>query len=353
MKTIFSIIFTGLFGTLSHAQSMIALESGSNTSFYTNLEDAVTASTNGDIIYLPGGSFTPVGNELSIDKNIDIIGVGHYPDSTLATGQTILNGSVRIKTGADGGSLQGIYITGSVFFGSDAANQVINGYSISRCFVSSNLCLAYNLSSLNPTTQNINISENVLVGHVLFANATNLNISKNVFQSYVAKTTSQALFSNNVFLIHATGGCLSTPTFHDINGSIFNNNIVTNAGCSGIYTGTFTGNSFNHNIFSAGPTFPFAGNPGTGNIINQSLATIFVNQPTPVFDYTYDLHLVSPSPGENAGTDGTDIGLYGTSFPYKAGAVPSNPHVSGKVIAPQTNSQGELNINISVGAQEY
>ncbi len=352
MKTTVLTLFIGLFGMTSFAQNLIALESGSTTTFYSNLEAAITASANGDIIYLPGGSFTPSGNVLSIDKNIDIYGAGHYPDSTLATSQTIINGTIRIKTGADGGSLQGLYITGDVFFGTDAINTAVNGFSISRSYIAGVLSLSYNTSSIG-TSQNVNISENVLIGYVHLADATNLNIAKNVFQSYVKRTQGQVLFSNNVFLLHATGGCSSTPTLHDINGVIFNNNIITNVGCNGIYTGSFTGNSFNNNIFSVNIGFPYSGNPGTGNIVNQALAAIFVNQPSAIFDYTFDLSLVPLSPGENAGTDGTDIGLYGTSFPYKAGAVPSNPHVSGKVIAPQTNSQGELNINISVGAQEY
>jgi hypothetical protein len=353
MKTIFLTLIFGFFGLTSYAQNLIALESGATTTFYSNLEAAITASVNGDIVYLPGGSFTPAGGELSIDKNIDIFGAGHYPDSSLATSQTIINGTIRIKTGADGGSIQGLFITGSVFFGSDASNKVVDGYSISRCYIEGNLSLSYTTAQSPTATQNINISENVFIGFVWLAEATNINISKNIFQSYVRKTISQTIFSNNVFLLYATGGCSSTPTFHDINGAVFNNNIVLNVGCTGLVAGTFTGNSFNHNLFSTSVIFPWSGNPGTGNIVNQSLASIFVNQPSAIFDYSNDLHLVPLSPGENAGTDGTDIGLYGTSFPYKNGAVPANPHISTKVIAPQANSQGELNINITVGAQEY
>jgi hypothetical protein len=44
--------------------------------------------------------------------------------------------------------------------------------------------------------------------------------------------------------------------------------------------------------------------------------------------------------------------MYGGSFPYKAGAVPINPHIVTKIIAPQTDVNGDLNINITVGAQD-
>jgi hypothetical protein len=53
------------------------------------------------------------------------------------------------------------------------------------------------------------------------------------------------------------------------------------------------------------------------------------------------------------GTDATQIGLYGSVFPYKDGAVPINPHIQAKTIAPVTNSIGELNIDIKVAAQNY
>ncbi|MBL4585431.1 MAG: hypothetical protein JKX84_00010, partial [Flavobacteriales bacterium] len=58
------------------------------------------------------------------------------------------------------------------------------------------------------------------------------------------------------------------------------------------------------------------------------------------------------SPGAGAGTDGTDVGIYGGSYPYKHGAVPFNPHVQINQIDNQTNGQGELPVNIRVAAQE-
>jgi hypothetical protein len=354
MKTKLFLFITALFGGVFNgfSQSQIALESGSTTTFHSTIDAAITNAVNGDVIYLPGGSFTPSGTVLIIDKNIDIIGVGHYPDSTLATGQTILNGSVSIRTGADGGSIQGLYIIGTINFGSDASNQVVNGFSISRCYASQTTSLSFDNNAANTSSMNINLSENVLIGVVHLAEASNLFITKNIFQNYVKRTLSQVVFSNNVFLVQTNFACSSTPTFHDVNGAIFNNNIVTNGGCSGISAGTFSGNAFYNNIFSANITFPYAGNPGSGNLINQVIGDIFVNQSTSTFSYDSDYHLKVGSPGIAGGSDGTDIGLYGTLYPYKEGAVPFNPHVSSKSIAPQTNPQGNLNISIQVGAQQ-
>jgi hypothetical protein len=46
------------------------------------------------------------------------------------------------------------------------------------------------------------------------------------------------------------------------------------------------------------------------------------------------------------------VGIYGGLFPYKEGAVPLNPHISLKNIAPQTDVNGDLNIQLKVNAQD-
>jgi hypothetical protein len=60
-------------------------------------------------------------------------------------------------------------------------------------------------------------------------------------------------------------------------------------------------------------------------------------------------HLTNP--GNYAGTDGKQVGIYGGSFPYKEGAVPSPPHVRSKTIASSTDGQGKLNVQITTSAQ--
>ena len=68
--------------------------------------------------------------------------------------------------------------------------------------------------------------------------------------------------------------------------------------------------------------------------------------------YTYNLHLRPNSPLHNAGTDGTDIGIYGGLFPWKEGSVPFNPHIQTKTIGNITDGNGNLQINIKVKAQD-
>ena len=78
-----------------------------------------------------------------------------------------------------------------------------------------------------------------------------------------------------------------------------------------------------------------------------------------ICSYWIDLHvfhnnyrLKSTSLGHNAGTDGTDIGIYGGVFPWKDGSMPSNPHIISKTIPGTTDASGNLNVNIKVEAEK-
>ena len=86
------------------------------------------------------------------------------------------------------------------------------------------------------------------------------------------------------------------------------------------------------------------------NYTNIPQANIFVNQTGTTFNYTHDYHLQAPT--TYLGTDGTQVGIYGGTFPYKEGAVPLNPHIQLKNIAPTTDANGDLQIQIQVKAQD-
>lgn len=76
-----------------------------------------------------------------------------------------------------------------------------------------------------------------------------------------------------------------------------------------------------------------------------------MNAPTAEFSYQYDFNLQIQSPGINAGTDGTDIGIYGGAFPWKEGSIPINPHIQTKTISSTTDPSGNLPVNIKVMTQ--
>ena len=126
-----------------------------------------------------------------------------------------------------------------------------------------------------------------------------------------------------------------------------NNNIFLNP-----QAGTFNGisNQINNNLFvNVSPilgTTPITANNYTG--VAQS--EIFTSQSGYAFDYSHNYHLQSPA--TYLGIDGKEVGIYGGFNEYKEGAVPSNPHIQWKNIAPITTTDGLLNVQINAAAQD-
>ena len=106
--------------------------------------------------------------------------------------------------------------------------------------------------------------------------------------------------------------------------------------------------SFNNNAFTTDFTFPVGSNTGSKNLMNQTTQQTFeVND----LSLPKNLRIRTTSPCKNAGTDGTDIGIFGGPAPYKPGAVPFNPHITQSAISAQTDKDGNLKVNIQVSAQ--
>ncbi len=316
----------------------IALHSSSGVQIIkgnTALATAYTAAQNGDTLYLSGGNFTPPA---IIDKQLTIFGAGHYVDSTLATGKTFINGVLQFGGNADQTYLEGFEINGNLSFTTDSS---LNNVTIKRCKINGNIDIAGNLS--HPSS-NLALIGNVFMGQVNIANTTNVMIANNIFSS-VLRNTNGNLINNNLFLGWADYGYYNYFVFSGDN-NIFNNNIYL---APNNYFAIGSGNIINKNLFvSAAPNY---GTTPTviDNYTGISQTTIFVNQTGNTFNYAHNYHLQSPA--IYVGTDGTQIGIYGGSFPYKEGAVPLNPHIQIKNIAPTTDANGDLQIQIQVEAQ--
>src|ERR1035437_9923929 len=82
----------------SYAQLTVVTlhHNGTTTPYYSNsgFVDAYNVSVAGDTIILPGGNFNPPG---SIDRRLTIIGTGHYPDSTTATGVSFITTTLTLS----------------------------------------------------------------------------------------------------------------------------------------------------------------------------------------------------------------------------------------------------------------
>jgi hypothetical protein len=330
-----AISFSG--SNLLFAQNKITLSHLGVPSFYTNLTTAITSAANGDTLYLPGGTIQPTASDITVNKSVHIVGAGHYPDSTAATGRTIIT-TLRFLTGSGGGSIQGCSIT-NLYIGY-ASNQNITGLSVSRCTIG-----YFRLGNDNVSTiDNTYLTDNVFTGDLLIHSAyPNVLVLRNIVNS--GNLAGQGLYIKNNIFYKFYSNALSGFT-----SCTFENNIIISTSSNSLTIGSQNSN-FSNNLF-----IPNVSNWGTNtqqnSLLNQTLANTFENASGTAFSYDYNYKLKTASPGNNFGTDGTDVGIYGTTSPYKDGAVPFNPHIVFKSISTETTPQGILNVTISVSAQD-
>ncbi|MBL0267129.1 MAG: hypothetical protein IPP99_00175 [Chitinophagaceae bacterium] len=326
------VILLSFFYIESNSQPVFAVQFGSTNTFYDRLDSAVANAQDGSTIYIPGGTF--IIGTINIEKRLNLIGVGHNPDSSTATSSTYLSGDINFGAGADYSSLIGIYLSGYIKFYILPGSSIASNILIKRC----NL---YGIS-FDQTTSGVIIDECITRYHInVYYGYSSLNTFQNsIITGTLGGTSSgfsNCIIRNNIFLGNYA---------YQINGgsNIIENNIFMN--------GTINGNNFCYNNITNSTSNIFSGQLiSLNNQINVS--DIFINQSGSIYSYTDDYYLTITCPGKNAGTDGTDIGIYGGFSPWKDGSVPYNPHVQFQNIPSVTNANGNLNINIRVGAQDH
>ena len=340
MKTIIKSVYVVIFliSIIANAQQKVALYHTGTTTIYSGsnpLIDAYTAAVANDTIYLPGGTFVPPTN---FDKKIAIFGAGHYQTATVATGKTFINGNVIIKENADNFYLEGVEVNGDFTFSN---NESVNQVVVKRCKINGALNVVGNLSI--PST-NFGLFGSVIIGNIDFANAQNVLVSNSIIQGRVFNSIGNA-FNNNIMLNEYVNYGGEAPINGDNNQ--VNNNIFRKTNYGNLIIGN--GNVASNNLCSL-PAPSFGTLPTlSGNYFGIAETVIFVNHIGGSFNYSNDYHLQSIT--SYLGLDGTQVGIYGGVFPYKETAIPANPHIESKTIAPQTNTSGELNIQILVKAQ--
>ncbi|MFN4234972.1 MAG: hypothetical protein ACK4IK_09230 [Bacteroidia bacterium] len=316
-----------------YAQRRIALQHNGNTSIYggTNpLTDAYNDAQNGDTIYVTGGLFSIP----TIQKKICLIGTGYFNDSLTATGRSQING-INIGPGASGTVITGVYISGNLYVDGHAKidslfifrNQITGDFG----YPGGNVDKADSLKS-----KDVVFAEN-RVNSIGCENVNNIKVFNNIAKGIIG--AKNGWIRNNV-LLGVWYGCIHSSCKE----SLFENNFLITGWYYAIYNNTFI-----NNVFSNDPTTDL-NNTFVSNYPNQNINTVFVNYiDANPHNYLNNFHLQNPSsyPANNA----TEIGIYGGFYPFKEGSLPTNPHISSKNIATQTNSNGDLSIQIEVSAQ--
>ncbi|MEP7321592.1 MAG: hypothetical protein ABI761_06720 [Saprospiraceae bacterium] len=322
----------------AQAPQFAVVKPNGTTSIYPSWQSAYDAAVNDDYIYLPGGG---INGSMTISKRLHIFGAGHHPDSTSATSKTIVVGEFFVNFGGSGGSVEGISLVNYFRIGTD--NRKITNFLIKNC-IGTGVLLG--TSILDSLPEFITFSQNIFYSIVsqVSGGCKNLLIEKNIISGQVINFQ-YCSFKNNVLLLNGNSAS-------GVSNSIFENNIFLYSNPVS-YANNNCFNSFYNNLKIEIPSFasPSGSCPvlsETGNISVPLFSDIFISYDGNGFDYSDNYHLKPTCPGVGAGTDGTDVGIYGTIQPTSEGWVPSNPHIYFKDIDSNTGPDGKLHIQVGV-----
>lgn len=267
---------------------------------YTSPQAAHDAAYSGDTILIQG---TPNSYpDLNITKKLAIFGPGYNPQRENTNKATI--STIYLQNGSAGTIIAGMYISGSITFNSMSIAS--SNYSFYRNYVG-NIQIYYPGGS--GVISNVNIYNNI-VGNVNGwndANTINWIVSNNLIYGNVYNFNQTSIQIKNNLFITANGTGLSNLTNCVISNNIFYGTTPNNT--------NVTLCAFNNNLTynCTNPNLPYGSNVGSGN--KNSTDPMFLNVPGTTITYTYNYRLNSSSPAKNAGTDATDIGPTGGTYP--------------------------------------
>ncbi len=306
------------FSTLFASATVITVDNNGNapSGVYTSLSTAIGDATAGDTLLIIPSSST-YGN-INITKELTLIGVGFNPDMEIPF--TSMVGNITIQTAASGTKIIGLEVTGALTLGNTTGsltnivieNNRINYITHSGINSLTNVLIRQNViqvaSTFTPTiTLNVTNQANIIVSNNIFSALSN---SVNYRGPYVL--SGGVTFDHNVHL-----GGSSMFAYYQLVNCLATNNIYVTLSPRSQQNST---NVFYKNNLSN--SFAFSSITGTNISLDSNIDTTdptFVNLPlnTITYNYTLDPNLSGGSAGENAGTDGTNLGVDGGTSPFK------------------------------------
>ena len=310
-----------------HAQAFI-IERGSTVVSFGTITEAIAALQDGDVFYIPPGVHG--SGTMSITKRVNMIGAGYA-----GGGASVINGTVQFS--ANGNNITGIRFAAMSL-------QGISNTHFNRCMFTSDVSGTSNTSSMSGilftecefrstfgsgyTPRGVVASKCIFKGQIIVREST-------IYNSIIGLT------GNNTF-----------PTLNTDDNCVFQNNIFISSmvnTTTEFYMYNVRNTTFNNNLFVGGvPNYSQATDCTftPDNIVEELYSNVFTDPAAE--DYT----LKAVCRGKNAGTDGKDMGLFGTSVPFKESRLPAIPYFSLKNIGTEVNEAGNLPVKFVVEAQE-
>lgn len=331
-----SLLFSGM---LAFSQEYAVLKGAGEERFFkfnalTNVELQDLLSNyaqNGDTVYLPGVEFN-ISADLSLDKDIVLIGAGIHPDSASTGGAlntsfigATTNDYFFVNQGASGGEIHGIRFDNLLRVKTGTNNNVsgVTNFLFNKCYFNYQLLIKDDLAALpNPT--NCTVRNSVVNGEIYCENSLNTLISNSIIIGPIHQSNSTTQVEHNIFISHPMAAQTS-------NGGYFDSNII----CDNSASITINqGLHYRNNLWvlpSGGVVTP-DGNvlEFQNNNVSNTIGSVFVappaTNPLTTFTFQANYHLLPNAANNYLGLDGTEVGIYGGLYPWKDGILPFNPH---------------------------
>ncbi len=332
-----------LVGGLSAQPPRIVVQGTGAPQVFADVNAAIAAALPDDKLYFSGGTFIAL-TDVVIDKPLHLIGAGIHPDSTSVTAATTLTtatsnyNNIVITTSGSGSTFTGIIFVpnGDIHYGTSNTDDDPTDLLFERC----RFLVTVDVAADGGGTSSTTFEECLFHGEVNGAYPCVATFSRCIHDAAI-NSFGALMVDHGVFL--------NCRAMNNCGGATFTNSICT----AGDYPVYQSNNIIISNCLFSGTQIDGNGNGGvvTYTSLNVPAAGIFLNETDGNYQFTDDLHLAPGSVGIGGANDGTDIGVYGSSSPYKPGNVPYNPHFRAANIATATNTNGELPLNIRVAAQ--
>jgi hypothetical protein len=308
MKPFLSLL-TSLLVTLSFSQQkLIAVKGNVTDAITTTLTDAIALAQPDDKIYLPGGYFS---HTATIDKPVHIIGTG-FQDGMNITGKTTINGNLTLSDLANGSKFEGFYLTDWFY-----STTSISNITIKRCNMLGTAPAIGGATWNNTSIVNCVAREYVNLGELSYGVYGQNNTISNSFINRLVLAQYSTI--KNCIIPGFVESCDNLTIQNNIFGKTSDCELVF--GCSNI--------TMEKNLVPILCT-GYAG-LGVISLVNpiayNTSSAVFVDAPNFTFSPSSNFQLISASSGNNAGTDGTDIGIFGGSNPWKIGSLPIIPNI--------------------------
>jgi PKD repeat protein len=337
--------------SFSFGESVITVKNGAKAEFYTSLGTAVSHAVSGDTLYLPAGNldgYSPV----FVNKRLTIVGSGNAEICVGSMPETQIASQIIFQEGADGSLLTGCELS-EISFGYIPQDSPPGHYNdnISNVTIMGNIIdgnISFGVRTDGNPVNHIYLSGNVIYSPNLQGkNSTECTVNNNLFLGSALTALNNSLITNNVFKcrtpnpLQGGGQEENYSVVSDLTSCTVQNSYFTCGSVSNCETSIVNNNAFGVSTVA----LPLS---SANNLFEQSLEETFgiasINAST-------DLHVLDGSACKNAGSDGSDIGIYGGENPYRGCALPFNPYILTYNAAAVEDENEKLHVELTAQAR--